>query len=190
VKKSGGPRQTRAEVKLPSTQWIPWRVAIEYLQRRLRYSAASAAELLRSALLDGQVKIRFEKDNPAMLYGHDHQTAEGATLRDLFFKRDSLEVWAEKIAPDESEQDDRKARAKSGADEEILNQKSKASMQKMILGMAKARYGYDPNSHRNKAIAEITADLDRLGLGLSEDTVRRWLREAVDSLPRIDIAES
>lgn len=59
----------------------------------------------------------------------------------------------------------------------------KSTMLKMILGMAKAAYGFNPGEHRNLATGSkkgsIKADLERMGFEISEDTVRKYLNEAV-----------
>ena len=58
------------------------------------------------------------------------------------------------------------------------NSKATQSRRKMILGMAIGGYGYDPRKGRSSVPREICDDLVRLGLSLSEDTVREHLADA------------
>jgi hypothetical protein len=62
--------------------------------------------------------------------------------------------------------------------------KERESLLKLIIGMAVKGYRYDPTSARSNAVPEIASDLAQLGLPLSDDTVRKWLKEAADLLPR------
>lgn len=55
--------------------------------------------------------------------------------------------------------------------------RERASMLKLILGMAKKRYGYDPAA-RSGAPKEIADDLASLGITLNPETVRKYLQEA------------
>lgn len=65
-----------------------------------------------------------------------------------------------------------------------LSTRERTSMIKLIIGMAIRGFGYDPAASRNKAIPEIAGDLDELGIGLDEDTIRKFLNEGKDLLPR------
>lgn len=62
-----------------------------------------------------------------------------------------------------------------------------ASLQKMILGMAMSKYKFDPDSNRNNATGSnygsIVADLQKVGLSLEADTIRKYLTEAKEHLP-------
>lgn len=55
---------------------------------------------------------------------------------------------------------------------------------KIIIGMAIAGYKYKPDAPRNDAIADIQGDLDKLGIPVSDDTIRKWLNEARELLPQ------
>lgn len=56
--------------------------------------------------------------------------------------------------------------------------KIKASMQKMILAMAKYGYGWNPKDLRSTIVPEIVGDLEAAGIPLNEGTVRSRLNEA------------
>ena len=67
-----------------------------------------------------------------------------------------------------------------------LATRERDSVMKLIIGMAVRGYRYDPTAVRNSATGEICSDLAELGLSLDSDTVRKWLREAAELLPRQD----
>lgn len=66
---------------------------------------------------------------------------------------------------------------------ESLGGKERESALKLIMGMAIGGYAYNPNAKRNDSTADIVSDLDRKGLHLDPDTVRKWLKEGRDLLP-------
>ena len=53
-------------------------------------------------------------------------------------------------------------------------------MLKAIFGMAVRGYSYNPADKRSKIVAEIVCDLELQGIPLSDDTIRRYLKEARD----------
>jgi hypothetical protein len=59
-----------------------------------------------------------------------------------------------------------------------LGARERESLLKLVLGIAIKGYRYDPKATRSKEVLEITNDLQILGLGLTEDTVRKYLSEA------------
>jgi hypothetical protein len=73
-----------------------------------------------------------------------------------------------------------------------LRKNERNSLEKKILGMAIDKYDYDPHSDRNSATGgnrgSIAAALDRCGLSIESDTVRRHLQNTSDryqGAPRI-----
>lgn len=73
---------------------------------------------------------------------------------------------------------------KAKSDEKSLSTKERQTALKLIIGMASAGYKYDPSAQRSDKIPEITEDLENLGIPLHSDTVRKWLQEAAELLPR------
>jgi hypothetical protein len=51
-----------------------------------------------------------------------------------------------------------------------------------ILGMALAAYHFKPDGRRGEAIPEMVTDLKARGLSVSDDTLRKWLVEAVENV--------
>jgi hypothetical protein len=60
----------------------------------------------------------------------------------------------------------------------------RATMLKMILGMAISAYGYKPWKKRNAASGankgSIKVDLEKRRLSIDEDTIRKYLKEAAE----------
>ncbi|PHQ24782.1 hypothetical protein CLH62_14560 [Marinobacter guineae] len=61
------------------------------------------------------------------------------------------------------------------------------TLYKIILGMAMAKYDYNPESRRNSATGEnagsISADLEEAGLSVDADTIREHLKAAYAATP-------
>ena len=68
--------------------------------------------------------------------------------------------------------------------EKPLLTRERDTVLKMLGGMALGKYGYDPKATRNTAITAIGDDLDAAGVHVDADTIRKWMREAADNLPR------
>jgi hypothetical protein len=67
-----------------------------------------------------------------------------------------------------------------------IGARERESLLKMIIGMAVGGYGFDPKASRSTQATEIAGDLEKAGVGLDADTVRKWLRQATDLLPPKD----
>lgn len=67
-----------------------------------------------------------------------------------------------------------------------LAPRERESLLKLVIGMAMGWYGYDPKAARHSQTAVIASDLERAGLSLDPDTVRRYLNEAKQLLPSGD----
>ena len=59
----------------------------------------------------------------------------------------------------------------------------KSTLFKMIIGMAIGGYSYDPKASKSPTAKEISDDLLRQGISVSDDTIRKWLKEAAEILP-------
>lgn len=65
-----------------------------------------------------------------------------------------------------------------------INTRERTTLLKMIAGMANDGYGYDPSASRSPFPKELEGILDSLGMPVSDDTIRRWLKEASEYLPQ------
>jgi hypothetical protein len=61
-----------------------------------------------------------------------------------------------------------------------LGKRERESMLKLIAAMAIGGYGHDPKAARSDTVKSIVDDLERAGMMLSDDTVRRYLNDAMD----------
>ncbi len=61
-----------------------------------------------------------------------------------------------------------------------LGEKEKSSLFRMILTMAIKGYVFDPHATKSDTATEIASDSEELGISISDDTVRKWLRKATD----------
>lgn len=68
--------------------------------------------------------------------------------------------------------------------EKDLKQRERTSLLKLVIGMAIGGYAFDPTAKRSDTVPDIRNDLERCGLSLDEQTIRRYLREGVEMLPR------
>jgi hypothetical protein len=73
--------------------------------------------------------------------------------------------------------------AKMGQNTDSLGARERESLLKLIIGMAVKGYAHDPKASRSGTAAEISGDLERLGISLHVDTIRKYLQETADLLP-------
>lgn len=60
----------------------------------------------------------------------------------------------------------------------------KLSLLRMIAAMACEQYGFDPTEPRSQAVPSLRHDLDSVGLPLDDKTIRKWLRESSELVPK------
>jgi hypothetical protein len=70
-----------------------------------------------------------------------------------------------------------------GAEEKPIGTKERESLLKLVVGMARDSYNFDPKLSRSAVPQEITNDLAKHGISLDVDTVRKWLKQAAEFLP-------
>ncbi len=63
-----------------------------------------------------------------------------------------------------------------------LHPRVRTTLLTLIIGMAMGGYRYNPDAARNNAVADIQADIHQLGMSLGEDTIRTWLKKAVEEV--------
>ena len=64
-----------------------------------------------------------------------------------------------------------------------VSETERQSLYKLIIGMAIKGYKFDPKQSKSSVITDIQNDLEKLGISLSDDTIRKWLKEAASELP-------
>jgi len=68
-----------------------------------------------------------------------------------------------------------------------LGARERESLLRLVIGMAVKGYGYDPAQRRSDKLPEIVGDLEKVGVPLDADTVRKWLKEAAELLPPSEV---
>jgi len=63
-----------------------------------------------------------------------------------------------------------------------LSTRERSTLLKLVLGMAIEGYRYAPDAARSEAPGEIAGDLQKHGLDVSDDTVRKYLKEATQTV--------
>ena len=71
---------------------------------------------------------------------------------------------------------------KECAPHQELSTRERDTLYKLIIGMAIEGYRYNPRAARNDATAEIAGDLAKHGIEVSDDTVRKWLKQAANAV--------
>lgn len=69
------------------------------------------------------------------------------------------------------------AESSAGGDDQ-LSTRERETLLKVLIGMAIEAYRHDPTAARSPTATEISSDLAKHGLSVSDDTVRKYLREA------------
>lgn len=67
-----------------------------------------------------------------------------------------------------------------------LGTRERDTLLKLVIGMATKGYGFDPKVQRSTVIPEIAVDLEAAGVTVTDDTVRKYLREAAALLSASD----
>lgn len=91
----------------------------------------------------------------------------------LVVRTDSLMEMRERLL----EQDEAATTANDG-----VSTRERNTLLKMVLGMAIGGYGFAPEAARSEVPGEIAGDLQKQGLDVSDDTVRKYLKEATQAV--------
>jgi hypothetical protein len=68
------------------------------------------------------------------------------------------------------------------AREKPLSTRERETFLKIIFGMARGGYGYNPTEGRSPIPRQIADDLATFGISVSDDTVRQKLKDAFDTV--------
>ncbi|WP_146115843.1 hypothetical protein [Malikia granosa] len=67
-------------------------------------------------------------------------------------------------------------------EEKPLSTKERNTLLRLVIGVAVHAYGYNPSYRRNTAPGEISEALTELGMSIDPDTVRKYLKEAAETV--------
>ncbi|MEZ5918614.1 MAG: hypothetical protein R3D66_01390 [Alphaproteobacteria bacterium] len=65
-----------------------------------------------------------------------------------------------------------------------LSTLERETLLKLVIGMAVDGYGYDPVAKRSPLAKELEDSLNELGISITDDTIRKWLKESAELLPQ------
>lgn len=139
----------------------PGEMIFEYLEHEANI-AASAYQYLENE--------RFKLENEATLKDVDRST--GGLSEDEIAK-----IFVENLRFREGHFGPRNQVQVRG----IAN-KERNQLLKLVLGMALDSYGYQPKAKKNEATGQIVSDLAKYGIGIDADTVRKYLKEAAETV--------
>lgn len=94
--------------------------------------------------------------------------------------------WWDAVAPDEGHADAEAGPSTSAALPPELKTRERETLLKMVAGMAMAFYGWSPGKLRSASASEIASDLEKFGISLDPDTIRKWLRRGAELIPPQD----
>jgi hypothetical protein len=60
----------------------------------------------------------------------------------------------------------------------------RVSMLRLIAVMTCGQYSFDPEEARSQTVPNLSHDLESVGLPLDKKTIRKWLREACELVPK------
>ena len=63
-----------------------------------------------------------------------------------------------------------------------LGTRERETLLKLVIGMAMGGYGFNLTDRKNTAPKEIADDLAELGISITDDTVRKYLKQAVETV--------
>ena len=66
--------------------------------------------------------------------------------------------------------------------EKPISNTERNTLLKLVIGMAVKGYSHDPAASRSTAPKEIADDLAELGINVTDDTVRKYLKEAANTV--------
>lgn len=128
-----------------------------------------------------QTVIRFDDALIEEMY-KDKPKPEKYTSLEYYYPSDTLPT-PEKLGCTKADLESFEQLANTTSKVDGLRQKSaetkeRDTLLKIIIGMAYSGYVYKPNESKSRIVPEIANDINKLGIQLTDDTVRKWLNEA------------
>jgi hypothetical protein len=114
-------------------------------------------------------------------------TKQAETLDDIVVHRDALLAQIEDLNGEctrlRGELEALKSQRAIPAEAKPLSTRERDSLLKLVIGMAVNGYAFQPRAARSLAPSEVAGDLEKLGIGLDVDTVRKYLKQGAELLP-------
>lgn len=136
----------------------------------------------------------YPDQKPQFLFDEVERTTHAAynaeTFQALKAERDAAKatiedarIWAvgkvEEVKSLRTERDSLAAQIKAF---DPLTTTERSTLQKLVIGMAIKGYTHDPAASKSTAPKEIADDMAALGMTITDDTVRKYLKQAADTV--------
>ena len=168
----------------------------EQLDIERRFQRMTDGPAVTSVTLDGAFIVAGNADEVLQLQEHfeDNGYVDPARLkkpwhnRENFYPADRLPSDSVLVVRTDSLMVLRELAVEAARDKKpkaTLSTRERETLLKLVIGMAIEGYRYSPDAARSEAPAEIAGDLAKQGISVTDDTVRKWLKEASNTvLPR------
>ncbi len=165
-----------------------------YVEGMIKLSDIETTKV-RNTMINGCLRIRHFSLYAGFLNNKTHSEQDGITFDFgeegllinspmIYIRKHDLDVLARKFNIPLNKEFFSERKDRTGAVCAELSENERTTLLKMILGMAKAKYGYVPKSERNTAtgakVGSIYADLENEGLSVDVKTIRKHLNVAVE----------
>jgi len=166
------PEDLIAEIDAHGIQVADWKTYYDFEKARVEQLSDELERERQSATQ----KSRNDSDFLDRLMG-DHR-ANSDAFEQKISERDATIAELEKTISSIRESSSEKVLSPDGREQKTLL--------KLVIGMAVEQYRYNHTGSRNQATRQIKDDLEMHGVGISENTILKWLREAAELLPPKD----
>ncbi|WP_115668774.1 hypothetical protein [Ciceribacter selenitireducens] len=164
------PEELASEIESLGIQIADWKSLYDQKQKALSDLESALAEEREKYLQAMQHNSKFLDEYSAKA----NSTIDGYQIK--------VERMKAEIA-DLSDALNQKQKCGSDAPNRDVGTRERDSLLKLVLGMAIDGYGFDVKAARSPTARELSDHLQRLGLSLSDDTIRAYLNEAKALLP-------
>ena len=117
-----------------------------------------------SAIDRGDIEYRRTDSKP-----FDDDVYVLASQKRLLVEKESFNKWAKQFAV-------------APTLNKPIGVRERDTLLKLIVGMAASAYRYDPKAAKNTAPKDISDDLAKRGMVVSDETVRKYLKEATETV--------
>ena len=165
-------------------EWTFADAADEYIQLQDRIKRAIDARKIGEKIVPAKY-VFWATDSNIPMPNELKQAVEARNkITDWKARYDDLLRQRDAIAAERDDLQREFSQLKSNVAQGAIKPTERTSVRRLIIGMAIRGYGYNPKAGRNTATKEISDDLAVLGIALDVDTVRKWLQESAEELPR------
>jgi len=112
-------------------------------------------------------------------YGLDPYTEKLLNTPNPTFRSEDVEEWLRLIGW----QGKQYFIKQKGTPKTTMTTRERETMLKLIIGMAIGRYDHDVNANKTETVSRILKDMEMLGLEISDETIRKYLKEAGGLVP-------